>query len=42
MKEHSRQTGVAEGPERTFQGLVVGMTLGILLWLIAILVWMAI
>ena len=42
MEEHLTESQVGEGMERTFQGLVVGLALGIVLWGIAILIWMVI
>ena len=40
MEEQMAESRTGEGPERTFQGLVVGLALGVLLWSIAILIWM--
>lgn len=41
MEERLTESQIGESPERTFQGLVVGLALGLVLWGIAILVWMA-
>ena len=41
MDEHLAESQIGEGTTRTFQGLVVGLTLGVVLWCIAILIWMA-
>lgn len=41
MDERLTESQLGEGPERTFQGLVVGLALGVMLWGIVFLLWMA-
>ena len=41
MQEHLTESRIGEGPGRAFQGLVIGLVLGIMLWSIAVLIWIA-